>query len=86
MLKKQFGNDYLYEIDDADRLMFATNVDQPTLEALKKAVERKEPTASYILASPLFSFLESDPDFQALRQQLIAQQNEVRTALAGVTL
>jgi tetratricopeptide (TPR) repeat protein len=56
------------------------------LEALKKAVQRKEPTASYILSNPLFAYLQSEADFQGLRQQLVAQQNEVRTALAGVTL
>ena len=56
------------------------------LDALKKAVERKEPTASYILSNPLFAYLQSEADFQGLRQQLVAQQNEVRTALAGVTL
>ncbi|HEY8182271.1 MAG TPA: protein kinase [Thermoanaerobaculia bacterium] len=56
------------------------------LEALKKAVERKEPTAQYILSNPLFAYLQSEADFQGLRQQLVAQQNEVRTALAGVTL
>jgi serine/threonine protein kinase/tetratricopeptide (TPR) repeat protein len=56
------------------------------LEALKKAVARKEPTASYILSNPLFAYLQSEADFQGLRQQLVAQQNEVRIALAGVTL
>jgi hypothetical protein len=35
-LKKRFGPNYLYEIDDADKLVFATNVDQATLDALKK--------------------------------------------------
>ena len=34
----------------------------------------------------LFAYLQSEADFQGLRQQLVAQQNEVRTALAGVTL
>jgi tetratricopeptide (TPR) repeat protein len=56
------------------------------LEALKKAVDRKEPTASYILSNPLFAYLQSEADFQGLREKLVAQQTEVRTALAGVTL
>ena len=56
------------------------------LDALKKAVDRKEPTASYILSNPLFAFLQSEQDFQGLRERLVAQQNEVRTALAGVAL
>jgi len=56
------------------------------LEALKKAVDRKEPTANYILTNPLFAYLQNEEDFQGLREKLVAQQNEVRTALAGVTL
>ncbi len=56
------------------------------LEALKKAVDRKEPTANYILTNPLFAYLQNEQDFQGLREKLVAQQNEVRTALAGVTL
>ncbi len=56
------------------------------LDALKKAVQRKEPTASYILSNPLFAYLQSEADFQGLRQQLVAQQNEIRSALAGMTL
>jgi hypothetical protein len=40
-LKKEFGNDYLYEIDDADKLIFATNTDQPTLDALKNNLIRQ---------------------------------------------
>lgn len=35
-LKERFGPNYLYEIDDDDKLIFATNVDQATLDALKK--------------------------------------------------
>ena len=40
-LKKTFGNDYLYEIDDADKLIFATNTDRPTLDALKQNLIRQ---------------------------------------------
>ena len=56
------------------------------LDALQKAAARKEPTSSYILSNPLFGFLQSDPDYQKLREQIVAQQNEVRTALASVQL
>jgi tetratricopeptide (TPR) repeat protein len=56
------------------------------MDALKRAVDRKEPTASYILSDPLFSFLKSDADFQQLRDKLLAQQNEIRAALAAVPL
>ena len=34
-MKAQFGEGYLYEIDPEHKLIFATNVDQPTLDALK---------------------------------------------------
>jgi hypothetical protein len=35
-LKKHFGDGYLYELDADRKLIFATNVDAPTLDALKK--------------------------------------------------
>jgi hypothetical protein len=56
------------------------------LDALQKAAARKEPTASYVLSNPLFVFLQTDPDYQKLREQIVAQQNEIRTALASVPL
>jgi hypothetical protein len=34
-LKQQFGKDYLYEVDEDQKLIFATNTDQATLDALK---------------------------------------------------
>jgi hypothetical protein len=40
-LRKRFGEDYLYEIDDADKLIFATNLDRPTLDALKQNLVRQ---------------------------------------------
>lgn len=40
-LKKRYGDDYLYEIDDADKLIFATNTDRPTLDALKAGLIRQ---------------------------------------------
>ena len=40
-LKKRFGQDYLYEIDDVDKLIFATNTDRPTLDALKQNLIRQ---------------------------------------------
>lgn len=57
-----------------------------TLDALDLAVKRKEPTGSYILANPLFSFLQSDARFGKLRETVNAQQNEIRSALANVSL
>jgi hypothetical protein len=55
-------------------------------DALEHATARKEPTASYILANPLFGFLQSDAHFLKIREKLVAQQNEIRAALAGVTM
>ena len=52
--------------------------------ALEKAAQRKEPTASYDLAQPLFRYLASDPRFVQLKVKLTAQQGEIRTALAQV--
>jgi hypothetical protein len=55
-------------------------------DALDHAAARKEPTASSVLANPLFGFLQSDARFLKLREKLAAQQNEIRSALAAVTL
>lgn len=54
------------------------------LDSLEKAARRKEPTAAYVLAHPLFEYLESEPRFQKLQETLTAQQAEVRAALAQV--
>jgi tetratricopeptide (TPR) repeat protein len=53
-----------------------------TLSALEKAAQRKEPTASYVLAHPLFKYLANDSRFLALKVKLTAQQAEIRAALA----
>lgn len=36
VLRREFGEGYIYEVDDADKLIFATNTDPQTLAALKK--------------------------------------------------
>src|SRR5438445_10061333 len=38
MLRRDFGEDYLYELDEADKLIFATNTDPQTLAELKKGL------------------------------------------------
>jgi tetratricopeptide (TPR) repeat protein len=38
-LKSRFGDSYLYEVDDADKLVFATNIDRATLDDLKHTLE-----------------------------------------------
>ncbi len=55
------------------------------LTSLEKAVQRKEPTAAYVLAHPLFRYLASEPRFAKIRADLTAQQDEVRRALAAVS-
>jgi Protein kinase domain len=57
-----------------------------TLDALERAAARKEPTASYILSSPLFRFLASEPRFAKVREALTSEQNEIRAALANIAL
>ena len=52
------------------------------LRSLETAARRKEPTAAYVLAHPLFRYLESDARFQAVKAEFTAQQAEIRGALA----
>ena len=54
------------------------------LAALDKAVQRKEPTAAYVIAHPLFRYLANDPRFLELKGKFTEQQAEIRTALAQV--
>ena len=56
------------------------------MEALATALQRKEPTASYVLLNPLFAFLQSEPEFQKMRDQFQAQQQEIRTLLEQIPL
>ena len=77
------GDDYFTSVAE---VAVITGDTKGVLDALQKAVGRKEPTSSYILSNPLFAFLRSDADYQTLRGQIVAQQNEVRTALASVPI
>jgi tetratricopeptide (TPR) repeat protein len=52
------------------------------LASLEKAAQRKEPSASYVMAHPLFRYLANDPRFLGLKAKLTEQQAEIRTALA----
>lgn len=54
------------------------------IASLEKAAQRKEPTSAYILANPLFKYLENDARFSKLRTKLTEQQAEIRVALAQV--
>jgi hypothetical protein len=65
--------------------VYAILADNPrVIEALGRAAARKEPTAAYILANPLFRYLTSDPQFEKITQSLTAEQAEIRTALQHV--
>ena len=77
------GDDYYTNVAE---VAVISNDPKAAFEALQKAVARKEPTASYILANPLFRFLQSEADYTKLHDDLVAQQAEVRTALASVSL
>src|SRR5436190_816995 len=54
------------------------------LAALQKAAQRKEPSAAYILANPLFGYLANEPKFQSVRDQFTKQQDETKAALAQI--
>jgi hypothetical protein len=77
------GDDYWTSVAD----VAAMNGDARGVnDALDRAAARKEPTASYVLSNPLFGFLQSDARFLKMREKLAAQQNEIRAALAAVTM
>jgi tetratricopeptide (TPR) repeat protein len=55
-----------------------------TVDNLETAANRKEPTAAYVLANPLFTFLQSDPRFNKVREKMTLGQGEIKTALGAV--
>jgi tetratricopeptide (TPR) repeat protein len=55
-----------------------------TLDSLERAAQRKEPTASYVVANPLFQYLGNEPRYRRLRTTLAQQQEEIRAVLASV--
>jgi Tfp pilus assembly protein PilF len=55
-----------------------------TLDSLERAAQRKEPTAAYVVANPLFQYLGNEPRYRRLRVALTQQQEEILTALASV--
>lgn len=56
------------------------------LDALEKAVMRKEPTASYIISDPLFAYLKADERFDKVLAAAAAGQQDVRNALAQIMI
>jgi serine/threonine protein kinase/tetratricopeptide (TPR) repeat protein len=77
------GDDFWTSVAEVYAILGGTT---EVLDALERAAARKEPTATYVLTNPLFSYLRSDDRFRALRVVLTSQQAEIRTALeqAGV--
>jgi tetratricopeptide (TPR) repeat protein len=57
-----------------------------TVEALKRAVDRREPTITYVLSDPMFSFIASEGSYQQVRASLTAEQQEIRAALAQIAM
>ncbi len=55
------------------------------ISSLEKAIARNEPTAAYVLANPLFAYLENDPRFKKIRANLRVQQLDVKKAFEKVT-
>jgi hypothetical protein len=59
---------------------------QKVLDALEKAVARKEPTANYIMSDPLFAYLKADERFDKVLAAATAVQQDVRNALAQIMI
>ena len=77
------GDDYWTSAAEVYAMMGdAKNV----VASLESAENRREPTISYVLADPLFSFLASDAKYQAVRSAMTARQDEIRAALAQIAM
>ncbi len=63
-----------------------TGENDKVIDALGRAVARKEPTSAYILASPLFAYLNDDARFQQVRAAAAAEQQDIRNALAQIVI
>lgn len=77
------GDDYWTSAAEINVLL---GQNDKVLEALEKAVARKEPTGSYIISNPLFGYLAQDKRFQKIREAAAAEQQDIRTALAQVVI
>ena len=77
------GDDYWTSVADIDAMGGDT---KGVFDALDKVAAAKEPTVGYVLSNPLYAYLQSDPRFVKVREKLLAQQQEIRAALANVAL
>lgn len=77
------GDDYWTSVAEIRAMLGDAHA---TIEALKRAADRREPTISYVLADPVFSFVASDSSYQQVRASLEAEQQEIRGALAQIAM
>jgi hypothetical protein len=56
------------------------------LAALDTAVAHSEPSLTYIVSSPLFGYLGTDPRFTRLKRVIREKTTELSAALQGITL
>lgn len=75
------GDDYWTSAAEVYALMADNSA---VIAALENAAARKEPTSSYVLTNPLFTYLASDARFQKVRQAMAANQRDIQSALANV--
>ena len=60
------------------------NRQKQVLEALDRAVARSEPTLTYIVSSPLFGYLQTDPRFTRLKRVIREKSAELSASLQGL--
>ncbi|MGK2858704.1 MAG: protein kinase domain-containing protein [Thermoanaerobaculia bacterium] len=61
------------------------NRQRKVMEALDSAVARSEPTLTYIVSSPLFGYLQTDPRFTRLSRVIREKSGTLSSALDGIT-
>lgn len=76
--------------DDHYTLVAEVNVllnrQRQVLAALDSAVARSEPSLTYIVSSPLFGYLETDPRFTKLKRTIREKTGALSAALQKITL
>jgi PDZ domain len=89
-LKSRFGADYLYEVDEEQKLIFATNIDRATLDALKTWLhDQAKSQGEFLFAHKSDEFIRivvpSLADYRKLVRQrgiMGIYEDETRTLLA----
>jgi len=62
------------------------NRQRQVIAALDSAVARSEPSLTYIVSSPLFAYLETDPRFTKLKRVIRERTTQLSAALQAITL